>query len=65
MERFEFITTDYFDRFVEWYGLEDIEIEDIEQEVKKHLIFDIDVAWKIESWDILENGNLEVYIDIK
>lgn len=65
MERFEFITTDYFDKFVEWYGLEDIEIEDIEQEVKKHLIFDIDVAWKIESWDILENGNLEVYIDIK
>ena len=65
MERFEFITTDYFDKFVEWYGLEDVEIEDIEQEVKKHLIFDIDVAWKIESWDILENGNLEVYIDIK
>ena len=65
MERFEFITTDYFDRFVEWYGLEDVEIDDIEQEVKKHLIFDIDVAWKIESWDILENGNLEVYIDIK
>lgn len=65
MERFEFITTDYFDKFVEWYGLEDIEIEDIEQEVKKHLIFDIDVAWKIESWDILDNGNLEVYIDIK
>ena len=65
MERFEFITTDYFDKFVEWYGLEDVEIDDIEQEVKKHLIFDIDVAWKIESWDILENGNLEVYIDIK
>lgn len=65
MERFEFITTDYFNKFVEWYGLEDIEIEDIEKEVKKHLIFDIDVAWEIESWNILENGNLEVLIDIK
>ena len=65
MERFEFITSDYFDRFVEWYGIEDVEIDDIEQEVKRHLIFDIDVAWKIESWDILDNGNLEVYIDIK
>ena len=65
MERFEFITSDYFDKFVEWYGLEDVEIEDIEKEVKKHLIFDIDVAWSIESWNILENGNLEVLIDIK
>lgn len=65
MERFEFITSDYFDKTIELYGVEILEIDDIEQEVKKHLIFDIDVAWKIESWDILENGNLEVYIDIK
>lgn len=65
MERFEFITTDYFDKFVEWYGLEDVEIEDIEQEVKRHLIFDIETAWSIVTWDILDNGNLEVYLDIK
>ena len=65
MERFEFITSDYFDKTIELYGVEILEIDDIEQEVKKHLIFDIDVAWKIESWVILENGNLEVYIDIK
>ena len=47
------------------YGLESLKINDIEEEVKKHLIFDIDVAWKIESWDLLDNGNLEVFIDIR
>ena len=51
MERFEFITSDYFDKTVESYGLESLKINDIEEEVKKHLIFDIDVVWKIESWD--------------
>lgn len=65
MERFEFITSDYFDKTIELYGVESLEIDDIEQEVKKHLIFDIDVAWKIESWDLLDNGNLEVFIDIR
>lgn len=65
MERFEFITSDYFDKTVELYGLESLKINDIEEEVKKHLIFDIDVAWKIESWDLLDNGNLEVFIDIR
>lgn len=65
MERFEFITTDYFDKTVELYGLESLKINDIEEEVKKHLIFDIDVVWKIESWDLLDNGNLEVFIDIR
>lgn len=64
MERFEFITSDYFDKTVELYGLESLEINDIEEEVKKHLIF-IDVVWKIESWDLLDNGNLEVFIDIR
>ena len=42
MERFEFITSDYFDKTVELYGLESLKINDIEEEVKKHLIFDID-----------------------
>lgn len=65
MERFEFITSDYFDKTVELYGLESLKINDIEEEVKKHLIFDIDVVWKIESWDLLDNGNLEVFIDIR
>ena len=65
MERFEFITSDYFDKTVELYGLESLKINDIEEEVKKHLMFDIDVAWKIESWDLLDNGNLEVFIDIR
>ena len=65
MERFEFITTDYFDKTIELYGLESLKINDIEEEVKKHLIFDIDVVWKIESWDLLDNGNLEVFIDIR
>ena len=65
MERFEFITSDYFDKTVESYGLESLKINDIEEEVKKHLIFDIDVVWKIESWDLLDNGNLEVFIDIR
>lgn len=65
MERFEFITSDYFDKTVELYGLESLEINDIEEEVKKHLIFVIDVVWKIESWDLLDNGNLEVFIDIR
>lgn len=64
MKRFEFITSDYFDKTVELYGLESLKINDIEEEVKKHLIF-IDVAWKIESWDLLDNGNLEVFIDIR
>ena len=65
MERFEFITSDYFDKTVELYGLESLKINDIEEEVKKHLIFGIDVVWKIESWDLLDNGNLEVFIDIR
>ena len=37
MERFEFITSDYFDKTVELYGLESLKINDIEEEVKKHL----------------------------
>ena len=65
MERFEFITSDYFDKTVELYGLESLKINDIEEEVKKHLIFDIDVVWEIVNWDLLSNGNLEVFIDIK
>ena len=65
MERFEFITSDYFDKTVELYGLESLKINDIEEEVKKYLKFDIDVVWKIESWDLLDNGNLEVFIDIR
>ena len=35
MERFEFITSDYFDKTVELYGLESLKINDIEEEVKK------------------------------
>ena len=65
MERFEFITSDYFDKTVELYGLESLKINDIEEEVKKHLIFDIDVVWEIVNWDLLDNGNLEVFIDIR
>lgn len=65
MERFEFITSDYFDKTVELYGLESLKINDIEEEVKKHLIFDIDVVWEIVNWDLLSNGNLEVFIDIR
>lgn len=65
MERFEFITSDEFDKFIERYGEDDLTINDIEYEVKKHLIFDIDTAWEIMNWSLLNNGNLEVLIDIK
>ena len=65
MERFEFITSDYFDKTIERYGEDDLTINDIEYEVKKHLIFDIDTAWEIMNWSLLDNGNLEVLIDIK
>ena len=53
MERFEFTPTPNF------------RVTDIEAEIERHIIFDIDVVWKIESWDLLDNGNLEVFIDIR
>lgn len=65
MERFEFITSDEFDNFIEVYGEDELTINNIEYEVKKHLIFDIDTAWEIMNWSLLNNGNLEVLIDIK
>lgn len=65
MERFEFITSDEFDKFIEVYGENELTINDIEYEVKKHIVFDIDVAWEIMNWSLLNNGNLEVLIDIK
>ena len=65
MERFEFITSDEFDNFIEVYGEDELTINNIAYEVKKHLIFDIDTAWEIMNWSLLNNGNLEVLIDIK
>lgn len=65
MERFEFITSDDFDNFIEVYGEDDLDIYIVDQELKKHIIFNVDVAYEIVNWNLLSDGNLEVLIDIK
>ena len=45
MERFEFTPTPNF------------RVTDIEAEIERHLIFDIDVFWEVEDWSFLENQN--------
>lgn len=53
MERFEFTPT------------QDFRVTDIEAEIERHIIFDIDVFWEVEDWSFLENGNIEVFINIR
>lgn len=52
MERFEFKPTPNF------------RVTDIEAEIERHLVFDVDVIWEVDNWSFLENGNIEVFIRI-
>lgn len=52
MERFEFKPTPNF------------RVTDIEAEIERHLVFDVDVILEVDNWSFLENGNIEVFIRI-
>ena len=62
MERFEFTPTKEFKDMLDKYYINN---KDLEKEIKNHIIFNIDVVWDIENWSLLNNGNIEVFINIR
>lgn len=65
MERYNFITSNIFDDLIKEYGIEGISDLDIREEILRNMKFDNDVIeWKVESCDITENGELDVFIEM-
>ena len=65
MERYNFITSNIFDDLIKEYGIEGISDLDIREEILRNMKFDNDVIErKVESCDITENGELDVFIEM-
>ena len=65
MESYNFITSNIFDDLIKEYGIEGISDLDIREEILRNMKFDNDVIeWKVESCDITENGELDVFIEM-
>ena len=44
---------------------EHFQVIDIEGEIKRHFEFGIDVVWEVDDWYFLDNGEIEVILEIK
>ena len=69
MKRLEFVTSNYFDEMIEELGIDAISDLDITEEISrqdadKDLFLNEGEFTRIETWEILDNGNLEVFIEI-
>ena len=69
MKRLEFVTSNYFDEMIEELGIDAISDLDITEEISrqdadKDLFLNEGEFTRIETWEILDNGNIEVFIEI-